>query len=93
MRCGDNGEQGWTVVEDVKGGQDDAQLAVNARVRVNPDSETESVGVIVEDFGGDMQNHGVDLGGEHFADPARRWAVMLDSGDLVFVDTHQLAPE
>jgi len=35
----------------------------------------------------------VYLGGKHFADPARRWAVQLDAGDLVFVDTDQLVPE
>jgi hypothetical protein len=26
-------------------------------------------------------------------DPARRWAVVLDTGDLVFADTDELVPE
>ena len=78
-------------VENEKSGTD-AHLAVDARVRVYPDSPAESRGVIVEDFG-TMKGEAVDLGGQHFADPARRWAVALDNGDLVFVDTHQLVTE
>lgn len=73
-------------------GQTDTGLAVKARVRVYPDSDAEGHGVVVEDFGA-MQAQSVDLGGHHFADPARRWAVVLDTGDLVFVDTDQLALE
>lgn len=73
-------------------GASEAQVAVNTRVRVYPDSDKESRGVVVEDFG-EMQAQAVDVGGEHFADPARRWAVALDSGGLVFADTDQLVPE
>ena len=73
-------------------GEPDGQLAVNARVRVHPGTQDESRGVIVEDFG-EMAAQPVDLGGQHFADPARRWAVQLDTGDLVFVDTDQLVSE
>lgn len=62
------------------------------RVRVYPDTQAESRGVIVEDFG-EMAAHPVDLGGQHFADPARRWAVRLDTDDLVFADTDQLVAE
>ena len=40
-----------------------------------------------------MVAEAVEIGGEHFADPARRWAVVLDSGTLVFADTHQLLPD
>jgi hypothetical protein len=29
----------------------------------------------------------------HISDAARRWAVLLDAGTLVFVDSHQIAPE
>ena len=64
---------------------------MNSRVRFNPGTDTESLGVVVEDFG-EMVAQSVDIGGEHFADPARRWAVVLDSGTLVFADTDQLAP-
>ncbi|TGD89273.1 hypothetical protein BayCH28_07945 [Mycolicibacterium sp. CH28] len=67
-------------------------LAVNQRVRVYIDTDDESGGLIVEDFG-DLAGHAVDLGDTHIADAARRWAVLLDAGTLVFVDSHQVAPE
>ncbi|MGZ5379721.1 MAG: hypothetical protein ACXWD8_17500 [Mycobacterium sp.] len=70
----------------------DAQLGVNTRVRVYPGTDTESRGVVVEDFG-EMTAQPVDVGGHHFADPARRWAVLLDTGNLVFADTDQLVAE
>ncbi|MEO3761034.1 hypothetical protein ABGB19_22465 [Mycobacterium sp. B14F4] len=73
-------------------GETDRPLAVDMRVRVYPDSDAESRGVVVEDFG-EMQPQAVDIGSQHFADPARRWAVRLDTGDLVFADTDQLVPE
>jgi len=31
--------------------------------------------------------------GDRIVGPARRWAVVLDAGDLVFVDSDQLAAE
>jgi hypothetical protein len=68
------------------------QLAVNRRVRVYPGTEAESRGLVVDDFG-EMTAQAVDIGGNHFADPARRWAVLLDTGTLVFTDTEQLLPE
>ena len=70
----------------------DSELAVNSRVRFNPGTDTESLGVVVEDFG-ELEAQAVEIGGEHFADPARRWAVVLDSGTLVFADTDQLLPD
>ena len=56
------------------------------------ENHAESRGIIVEDFG-EMAAQAVDIGGEHFADPAQRWAVQLDTGDLVFVNTDQLVAE
>ena len=73
-------------------GGTDAQLAVDMRVRVHPGTDAESRGVVVEDFG-EMVAQPVDLGGKHFAGPARRWAVALDTGDLVFADTDDLVPD
>jgi hypothetical protein len=35
----------------------------------------------------------VDIGEHHLVGPARRWAVVLDAGGLVFVDSDQLAAE
>ncbi len=72
-------------------GLTDAQLAVNLRVRVYPGTDVESRGVIVEDFG-ELAGQAVDLGGIRIA-PARRWAVQLDPGNLVFVNTGQLVAE
>ncbi|MGE5697495.1 MAG: hypothetical protein ACM4D3_20360 [Candidatus Sericytochromatia bacterium] len=73
-------------------GETGGQLAVNKRVRVYLGTDTECRGVIVEDFG-EMVAQPVDLDGQHFADPARRWAVALDTGGLVFVDSDQLVAE
>jgi D-lyxose ketol-isomerase len=67
-------------------------LAVNDRVRVYPGTEAETRGVIVEDFG-EMAAQAVDIGDNHFADPARRWAVVLESGTLLFADSDQLIRE
>ena len=72
-------------------GQTDADLAVNMRVRVYPGADAESPGVIVEDFG-ELAGQAVDLGDCHIA-PARRWAVQLDTGNLVFVNTDDLVPD
>jgi hypothetical protein len=61
-------------------------IAVDMRVRVCPQTESEARGVIVEDFG-DTAGYGVDIGIHHIANPARRWAVQLDNGELVFVNS------
>jgi hypothetical protein len=67
-------------------------VAVNTRVRVHPGTAEEACGVVVEDYGDDV-GHPVDIGAHHIADAARRWAVVLDAGNLVFVDDHDLVPE
>jgi hypothetical protein len=81
------------VVKHVTGskGQNDADLALNMRVRVYPGTDAESPGVIVEDFG-ELAGQAVDIAGRCI-NPARRWAVVLDNGNLVFVNTDQLVPE
>ena len=35
----------------------------------------------------------LDIGDNHIVVPARRWAVTLDAGGLVFVDSDQLVAE
>jgi hypothetical protein len=67
-------------------------VAVDARVRVYPGTDAEDVGLVVEDFG-EARGQAVDVGNVHIADPARRWAVVLDAGNLVFVDSDQLIAE
>lgn len=73
-------------------GTDDAHVEVNSRVRVYPGTDAEAHGIVVEDFG-EIAPVSVDIGDNHIADPARRWAVLLDAGTLVFTDNDQLVPE
>jgi len=70
----------------------DSGLAVDARVRVHPDTPAESPGVIVDDFG-DTAGVSVSIAGEEIAKAARRWAVQLDSGSLLFVNSDSLRLE
>ena len=70
----------------------DSRVAVNARVRVYPGTDGEVRGTVVEDFG-DLAGHAVDIGEHHIVGPARRWAVALEAGGLVFVDSDQLVVE
>ena len=70
---------------------DERGIAVGVSVRVYPGTDRERLGVVVEDFG-DSAGHGVQVGHEHIVDAARRWAVSLGDGSLVFVDTGDLAP-
>jgi hypothetical protein len=70
----------------------DESVAIDMRVRVYPGTDAECRGVVVEDFG-QAAGHPVDIGTEHIADPARRWAVRLDTGSLVFTNSDQLVPE
>ena len=69
----------------------DSRVAVNARVRVYPETDGEVGGTVVEDFG-DLAGQAVDIG-DRIVGPARRWAVALDAGGLVFVDSDQLVAE
>jgi hypothetical protein len=91
MDSGDDDTRRWDTSVRGSTGQTDADLAVNMRVRVYPGADAESPGVIVEDFG-ELAGQAVDLGGFHIA-PARRWAVQLDTGNLVFVNTDHLVPD
>ena len=70
----------------------DSRVAVNVRVRVSPGTDGEVGGTVVEDFG-DPAGHAVDIGETHIVGSARRWAVALDAGGLVFVDSDQLVAE
>jgi hypothetical protein len=47
---------------------------------------------VVEDFGG-VVGVPVDIGTTHISDPARRWAIMLDTGSLEFLDSEHLSIE
>ena len=67
-------------------------IAVDMRVRVQSSESTEDPGLVVEDFG-ESAGHAVSIGDQHIAEPARRWAVQLDSGGLVFVDSDGLVAE
>jgi hypothetical protein len=64
-------------------------LSLGTAVRVYPGTAREVSGVIVEDFG-DSAGQVVQVGGHHIVDAARRWAVRLDNGSLVFVDDNDI---
>lgn len=86
MRSGSRGQP--TSDDDGKG----AQLAVGARVRVATATDAESCGVVVEDFG-ELSGHAVCIGTSEIVGAARRWAVVLDDGALIFADNEQIAVE
>ncbi len=65
---------------------------MGARVRVYPGSSNEQSGQVVDDFGQDAGTS-VTIGDAHIADASRRWAVALDAGGLVFVDSDDLSAE
>jgi hypothetical protein len=65
-------------------------FSVGMAVRVYPGTERETRGRVVDDFG-EAAGHSVDIAQTRIADPARRWAVILDDGGLIFVDSDQLA--
>jgi hypothetical protein len=69
---------------------DAGQVKVDAAVRVYPGTPQEVYGFVVEDFGG-ISGEAVDIGEHHIVDAARRWAVRLSDGSLVFVDDGDIA--
>ena len=64
-------------------------LGVNSPVVVYPGTDQQQGGVIVDDFG-ESAGHAIDIGTNRIVDAARRWAVRLNNGDLVFLDSDQL---
>lgn len=70
----------------------DQPIAADMRVRVYPGTDAQCHGIVVDDYG-DTAGHAVDIGHNHVADPARRWAVVLDSGALLFTDSNHLVAE
>ena len=72
-------------------GSADSGIAVGVSVRVYSGADRERLGVVVEDFG-NSAGHSVRIGQQHIVDAARRWAVSLGDGSLVFVDSSDLAP-
>ncbi|MDT7765854.1 MAG: hypothetical protein QOC63_5274 [Mycobacterium sp.] len=72
-------------------GSADNRIAVGVSVRLYPDTDRERLGVVVEDFG-DSAGESVRIGEHHVVDAARRWAIRLADGDLVFVDSSDLIP-
>jgi hypothetical protein len=65
-------------------------VAVDSAVRVYPGTPREVRGIVVEDFG-NMSGEAVDIGEHHIVDAARRWAVQLADGSLIFVDDGDVA--
>jgi hypothetical protein len=67
-------------------------VGIGTRVRVYPGTDDEIGGVIADDFG-DTSGHPVKIGEHQIAGAARRWAVYLDGGRLLFVDSPDLVAE
>lgn len=81
-----------TEVNDSDGDAVAREIAVDSRVVVYPGGDNELHGVVVDDFA-DLAGTAVDIAGERFAEPARRWAVASDDGGLVFVDDDSIIVE
>jgi hypothetical protein len=79
-------------VDQIAEASGDPELGVGVRVRVNKGQGTETAGTVVEDFGYTV-GVAVDIGDIHISDPARRWAVALDDGGLMFLDSEHLTIE
>jgi hypothetical protein len=77
---------------DDRNGESAAGLGVDVRVCVYPDTDHEGHGVVVDDFA-EMAGSPVEIGDTRIVGPARRWAVMLDDGALVFADSNELRVE
>ncbi|MBS4104405.1 hypothetical protein KFZ73_24650 [Tsukamurella paurometabola] len=54
-------------------------------------TDREAAGRIVDDFG-EFTPVATEYHGERIAEPARRWAVLTDSGELLFADSADLVP-
>ncbi|MGV0811824.1 hypothetical protein ABQF34_07645 [Mycolicibacterium boenickei] len=65
-------------------------VAVGSSVIVYPGTDDELHGIVVDDFA-DLAGTAVEVAGERIVEPARRWAVNLDDGGLVFVDDDSIA--
>jgi hypothetical protein len=79
-------------VTGIAGDNQGSRVAVDMRVRVYPGTDAECRGTVVDDFG-ETGGCPVDIGETHIADAARRWAVMLDTSTLLFIDSDDLLPE
>lgn len=66
------------------------QPGIGDTVVIYPDTDRETTGQIIDDFG-EFTAHSVDIGDTHISDPARRWAILTNTGSLEFVDTEHLA--
>jgi hypothetical protein len=68
-------------------------FSVDMPVRVYPGTDHETRGIVIEGFG-ELTFQAVDIGDTHIAPPARRWAVrLINSGELVFVNSEHLAAD
>ena len=79
--------QSW---QETPTGESEREVMVDAAVRVYPGTSREVQGFVIEDFG-DISGQAVDIGEHHIVDAARRWAVRLADGTLVFVDDADVA--
>lgn len=74
------------------GKRSNTQIRVGRRVRTYPSTTREAWGTVVEDFG-ELPFHDVKVDHTRTVRAARRWAVQLDTGELVFVDNKHLTTD
>ncbi|MGJ6121460.1 hypothetical protein QN239_02645 [Mycolicibacterium sp. Y3] len=67
-----------------------SDFMIGQRVLVYPGTSEERGGTVVEDFG-DSAGVAVTIGEDLIVAPSRRWAITLDDGVLVFLDSVDLA--
>jgi hypothetical protein len=79
-------------IDEAASGNGSSDIAVDTRVVVHPGTDHEMHGVVVEDFA-DLAGMAVDVAENRIVEAARRWAVSLDDGGLVFVDSDSLIAE
>lgn len=70
-------------------GQSALPFYVGAAVLVYAGTNRQTSGNVVEDFG-EFIGEAVHVNNTRIAEPARRWAINLGDGGLVFVDTEDL---
>lgn len=79
-------------IQDSASDSDAESITVGSPVLVYPGTDHEMRGVVVEDFA-DLAGKAVDIAETRIVEAARRWAVSLAAGGLVFVDSDSIAAD
>ena len=77
---------------EITGEESAARVAVGTRVRVYPGTDAEDQASSWK-ISARCRIPQLMLADQHIADAARRWAVTLDTGTVLFIDSDDLHPE